>query len=584
MAEKIGNAYLEVIPKVSPNFGQDIKQQTSGIGESAGTDLGSEFGGGFSNSMKAVIGVGVVAVGNLLAGMAHSALSAIGDVFAGMFNSYADYEQLIGGVETLYGDSAAEAMENAQNAFRTAGLSANDYMNQVNRFAGALRQSLGDEYAWQMASYADQAVQDMADNANKIGTDITRIQDAYQGFAKGNFTMLDNLSLGYGGTRSEMERLLRDAEKLEGLAEGSLSADNFADVVTGIHAIQENMGITGTTLEEGSKTVSGSIAQMQAAWTNFLTAVGDGGRTMDLSATVDALLESVGAMLSNAIPTIGRIAASLVLKLPDILMEALQGLPAMLQGAVTDAFGEDAGAMFAPITEAMENILSVVDMVWPTIQETISGVTEIVMSVIEVAWPLISDIILTASQIIQGVAETVWPIVSGLVETAVNAIQFAIQSLQPIVDFVTGIFNGIKDAMEKPIQTARDIIKGAIDAIKNFFNFKIQWPHIPLPHFTISGSINPLDWFSQGLPQIGIEWYAKGGFVDGATLIGAGENGAEMILPKQGEMLEDFAEAITDEMHGGGDTFVFNITADSETTLQSLVAQAQRARIAYGRA
>lgn len=580
MAEKIGNAYLEVTPKVSPNFGQDIKQQTSGIGESAGTDLGSKFGGGFAGSMKSFIGAGAVAVGNILASMAQQALAAVGDLFSSMFNSYADYEQLVGGVETLFGESSDIMQEYAQNAYKTAGLSANEYMATVTSFSASLLQGLGGDTE-SAAKIADMAIQDMSDNANKLGTDMSLIQNAYQGFAKQNYTMLDNLKLGYGGTRGEMERLLSDAEALSGV---HYDIENLSDVYEAVHVIQTEMGITGTTMLEGSATVSGSIAQMNAAWQNFLTAVGDGGRSMDLSATVDALLESVGAMLSNAIPTIGRIAASLVLKLPDILMEALQGLPAMLQGAVTDAFGEDAGAMFAPITEAMENILSVVDMVWPTIQETISGVTEIVMSVIEVAWPLISDIILTASQVIQGVAETVWPLVSGIVEFAVNNIKGFIESLQPIVDYVTGIFNGIKDAMEKPIQTARDIIKGAIDAIKNFFNFKIQWPHIPLPHFTISGSINPLDWFSQGLPQIGIEWYAKGGFVDGATLIGAGENGAEMILPKQGEMLEDFAEAITDEMHGGGDTFVFNITADSETTLQSLVAQAQRARIAYGRA
>lgn len=580
MAEKIGNAYLEVTPKVSPNFGQDIKQQTSGIGESAGTELGSEFGGGFAGSMKSFIGAGAVAVGNILANMAQQALAAVGDLFSDMFNNFADYEQLVGGVETLFGESSDIVQEYAQNAYKSAGLSANEYMSTVTSFSASLLQGLGGDTE-QAAKIADMAIQDMSDNANKMGTDMASIQNAYQGFAKQNYTMLDNLKLGYGGTRGEMERLLSDAEALSGV---HYDIENLSDVYEAIHVIQTEMGITGTTMLEGSATVSGSIAQMNAAWQNFLTAVGDGGRTMDLSATVDALLESVGAMLSNAIPTIGRIAASLVLKLPDILMEALQGLPAMLQGAVTDAFGEDAGEMFAPITEAMENLLSVVDTVWPTIQETISGVAEVVMSVVEVAWPLISDIIVTASQLIQGVAETVWPIVSGIVEFAVNNIKGFIESLQPIVSWVQEVFNGIKTAMEKPIQTARDIIKNAIDAIKNFFQFKIQWPHIPLPHFSISGSANPLDWFTQGLPKIGIEWYAKGGFVDGATLIGAGENGAEMILPKQGEMLEDFAEAITDEMHGGGDTFVFNITADSETTLQSLVAQAQRARIAYGRA
>ena len=578
--EKIGSAYLEVVPKVSSGFAQEVKQQTSGVGESAGKEIGSEFGGGFSSGMKSFIGAGAVAVGNILSNMAQQALAAVGDVFSGMFNGFADYEQLVGGVDTLFKDSSASVQAYAQNAYKTAGLSANEYMETVTSFSASLLQGLSGDTE-KAAQYADMAIQDMSDNANKMGTDMALIQNAYQGFAKQNYTMLDNLKLGYGGTKTEMERLLADASEIAGV---EFNIDNYNDVIEAIHVMQTQMDITGTTMKEGSTTITGSMNQMHAAWMNFLTAVGDGGRSLDLSTAVDALLESVGAMLSNAIPTIGRIAASLVMKLPDILMQALQGLPAMLQEAVTDAFGEDAGAMFAPITDAMQNILSVVDMVWPTIQETIASASAIIMQVIETVWPLVSNIVVTASQVIQSVAETVWPIVSGVIEFAVNNIKGFIEGLQPIVSWVTGIFNGIKAAMENPITAARDLIKGAIDKIKSFFQFKIQWPHIPLPHFSISGSVNPLDWITQGVPHISIDWYAKGGFVDGATLIGAGEQGAEMILPKQGELLEEFAQAITDEMHGGGDTFIFNITADSETTLQSLVAEAQRARIAYGRA
>ena len=363
--EKIGNAYLEVIPKVSPSFGQDVKQQTSGIGETAGADLGAKFGNSFAGNMKSFINVGTIAVGNMLANMAQTAIAQIGDLFSSMFSNYANYEQLVGGVETLFGESSDIIQEYANNAYKTAGLSANDYMETVTGFSASLLQSLGGDTA-KAAEIADMAIQDMSDNANKMGTDMASIQNAYQGFAKQNYTMLDNLKLGYGGTRGEMERLLADAEKLSGV---HYDISNLSDVYEAIHVIQTEMGITGTTMLEGSATVSGSIAQMQAAWQNFLTAVGDGGRTMDLSATVDALLEATGAMLSNAIPTIGRIAASLVLKLPEIIGQALQGLPAMLQTAVTDAFGDDAGAMFAPISEAMSSILNIAQTVWPTVQQ-----------------------------------------------------------------------------------------------------------------------------------------------------------------------------------------------------------------------
>lgn len=238
---------------------------------------------------------------------------------------------------------------------------------------------------------------------------------------------------------------------------------------------------------------------------------------------------------------------------------------------------------FSGVTEA---IGAVVSQVWPTIQHVISTAVSVIGELIGWAFPIIGDIASSVFLAIQGIVDTVWPYISVVVTAAVDAIKFAIDSLSPIVEFVTGIFDGIKTAMEDPVNAAMHAIDWAIEQIKGFFEFKIEWPHIPLPHFSISGSINPLDWFSQGLPQIGIEWYAKGGYVDGATLIGAGENGGEMIWPSYEPWLSQYADALADslEERGGGDTFIFNITADSETTLQRLVSEAQRARIAYGRA
>ena len=181
--------------------------------------------------------------------------------------AYAEYEQLVGGVETLFGKSADTVKQYAQDAYMTAGLSANEYMEQVTSFSASLLQSLGGNTA-AAADYGNQAVIDMADNANKMGTAIESIQNAYQGFAKGNFTMLDNLKLGYGGTREEMQRLLEDAEKISGI---HYDISSFADITQAIHTIQEEMGIAGTTAEEAGSTIQGSIGMVKAAWENLLT-------------------------------------------------------------------------------------------------------------------------------------------------------------------------------------------------------------------------------------------------------------------------------------------------------------------------
>ena len=242
--------------------------------------------------------------------------------------------------------------------------------------------------------------------------------------------------------------------------------------------------------------------------------------------------------------------------------------------------------IFDDLGGAFEDVQAIVETVWPTIQDTITGVIEVLQEAFEVAWPFISDIVVTAFDRVRGVVETVWPLVSSIVSGAIDTIKGVIQTLKPIVDWVKGIFDGVKKAMEEPIQKARDLIKGAIDKIKGFFEFKIQWPHIPLPHFSISGSINPLDWISQGVPKISIDWYAKGGYVDDAVAI-AGESpkGGEFIWPDYEPYLDIYADALAKRIDkGGGDSFEFNITADSETTLQRLVEEAQRARLAYGRA
>lgn len=243
---------------------------------------------------------------------------------------------------------------------------------------------------------------------------------------------------------------------------------------------------------------------------------------------------------------------------------------------------------FSGVTEA---IGAVVSQVWPTIQHVISTAVSVIGELIGWAFPIIGDIASSVFLAIQGIVDTVWPYISVVVTAAVDAIKFAIDSLSPIVDFVKGIFDGIKEAMENPIESAMNFINGVINNIIGFFTGlgeritnAIGSIHFPTPHISwetleIFGMSTPIK-----LPHV--NWYASGGYVDGATLIGAGEKGGEMIWPSYEPWLSNYADALAEAMEerGGGDTFIFDITADSETTLQRLVSEAQRARIAYGRA
>lgn len=322
----------------------------------------SKISSAFSKIGNAAVKAGKVMATGLAVGSA-----AIVAISKKALDGYADFEQLVGGVETLYGteiESIEEyaksvgkavtevsheyemmmnrqnaVMENASKAYKTAGLSANEYMETVNGFAASLTASLG-EYEWQAAGYADMIVTDMADNANKMGSSMESIQNAYSGFAKQNYTMLDNLKLGYGGTKTEMERLMRDAEKYAGYIEGSLDISSFADVAEAINIIQGKLGITGTTAKEASATISGSFATMKSAWKNLLT--GLGSEDADLSGLIDNFVDSASTVADNVLPrveiilggisdAIGKIVPKIAQKLPQLLQATL---PALIQGAV----------------------------------------------------------------------------------------------------------------------------------------------------------------------------------------------------------------------------------------------------------
>lgn len=281
----------------------------------------------FSVSTKAVTAI----TGAMAAGLTAATTQSV--------KAYADYEQLVGGVETLFKESESTVLEYANIAYKTAGLSANAYMDTVTSFSASLLQSLdGDTAA--AATKADRAITDMADNANKMGTNMRDIQNAYQGFAKQNYTMLDNLKLGYGGTKEEMERLIATANEInaqQGIAT-SYSIDSFADIVDAIHVVQENLDITGTTAKEASTTIQGSIASLGAAWENFLTGMADPDQDFDtlLNNLIDSALTAADNLIPRIVETtprlvdgLSQIATNLSGYLPGILQELL---PSILDG------------------------------------------------------------------------------------------------------------------------------------------------------------------------------------------------------------------------------------------------------------
>ena len=603
MAEqKIGNAYLEVVPKVSKNFGSELKSQTKAAGASAGESTGAAYGGGFSAKMQTAIGAGAVFVGNTLFAMAQTAVSAIGDMFSDMFDSFATFETQKLSTEAIFNDAdVSQILADARSAYSSLNMSANDYLASISKVGATFSATMGDQRGYETAARGMQAI---ADYANGTGLSLSTLQDKYRMITRATSSYVVIADQFAGVLPQTTKDFLEQAQAAGFLSDeySSLTEvpiDEYQEAVTlMLERGVEQMGLLGSTTERSATTIKGSMGQMQAAWDNFLTAVGDGGRTLDLTETVDALLESTADMLANAIPTIGRIAASLVMRLPSILLEALRGLPEMLKGAVTDAFGEDAGAMFDPLIKAMDSIITVANTVWPTVQNIVSTAVSVIGEVVSQYLPIVGNIVATVFSAIQNITEAVWPYIAVIVDIACSAIEFAVESFRPLVNLVQSIFEGIQHAIEDPIGAAADFVQSIPGKILGFFaglgekiTNAIGSIHFPTPHISwetleIFGMSTPIS-----LPHI--SWYGHGGYVDDMTifgsgndLVGVGENGGEMIWPSREPWLSTYADALAESMdeRGAGDTFVFNITADSETTLQSLVAQAQRARIAYGRA
>lgn len=396
--------------------------------------------------------------------------TAITGVVAAGVKSYADLEQNVGGIETLFKDSADTVIANAKKAYETAGMSANEYMQTVTSFSASLLQSLGGDTA-KAAEVADMAIVDMADNANKMGTSMELIQNAYQGFAKQNYTMLDNLKLGYGGTKEEMERLLADAEKISGI---HYDISSLNDVYQAIHVIQQNMDITGTTAKEASETISGSFSAAKAAFDNFLNGSGD------VETLADTLVTSFGNVGKAIVKLTPQITNGLV-KLVNGLIPEIPGLisgllPAVLDGALQIIQGliNIAPQLLTTVLNIIQGLLTSLATQLPTIAQSLfTGLVQIVNSLAQSFPTLIPTLVSAILGLIPVLLENLPTFINaginlllGLAQGLINAIPTLISYLPQIISsLISGILANLPQLISSGIQLIIALAQGLIQAI-----------------------------------------------------------------------------------------------------------------------
>ena len=655
---------------------------------------------------------------------ATAAATAIGTITKFVIQHYAEYEQLVGGVETLFGaqglslkkyaqsigqtveqargkydqliQAQTEVMNNAKVAYKTAGMSANDYMNTITSFAAALKQSTANET--EAAKVANMAVIDMADNANKMGTNMEDIQNAYQGFSKQNYTMLDNLKLGYGGTKSEMERLLQDAEKLTGI---HYDINNLSDVYKAINAIQGKLGITGTTGEEAMKTIDGAMKMTKASWDNLLTGLADpkqavGPLISEFASSLDILAKNVTPKIKevfDALPSaliqitpqlmnmIIDLAPSLILAainlvagligaLPGVIAPIFSQLSSLIGSGMIDKIGQSISSnmptlmskgldMLLQFSQAiltnlpvfvgmgMKLIFYLVQGLMSSLPTLISKVPTIIANLADAfsnsaqtifAWgvkiitEIIKGLVMSIPSLIANIPKIIyaifavwnainwWNLGKGLIngikngitsmggsltstaknlfESLKNSVSNIFNNIKKVIEspifgaktkvlaiigelqngvrvgfnfiksHASSVWNGIKNAIMSPMSTAANFVKAIINKIKGFFNFRISWPHIPLPHFNIQPSgWNVGDLLKGKIPSLGIKWYAQAMdnpmILDAPTIfgmsngqmLGAGEAGAEVVAGRDtlmkmiNQASNNRADEILDALH-----------------------------------
>lgn len=447
------------------------------------------------------IGKGLGAAAKLGAKAVAAAASAFGVLTKKALDSYAEYEQLVGGVETLFGARGAKSaeeyaklvgksvgevteeyeilksaeslmMEQAEQSWKYQGMSANEYMETATSFAAALTSSCED--AITAAELADMAIGDMSDNANKMGSDMASIQNAYQGFAKQNYTMLDNLKLGYGGTKEEMERLISDANKLmeaQGLA-GDLTIDKYSDVVRAIHMVQVEMGVFGTTSAEAASTIQGSVNMMKAAWSNLLTGIGDDSQ--DLDKLINNFVDSTGTAAENILPRLEQIligVGKLAERLAPVVASAIPELVTTVLPKLVQSGISMVGAILQGLVQMLPQIIQYgIDMVITLIESISSDPDSLVETAIMLVVTIVSGLIDAMPKLIAAAGE----LVAGLVKSIIShAPEIFSAGIKLVVKYVEGVVNNYSEVFKAGAKLVDSIIDGIASAwgkLKDWFS------------------------------------------------------------------------------------------------------------------
>ena len=488
-----------------------------GVDDQASGRIGS-IASGITGTVGGIAKIGATA----FAAVGAAAVGATGVIAKQALDAYSSYEQNVGGIQKLFGnmgksveeyaaltgqsteeigdkwqtleDSQNKVLSNAQNAYKTAGLSANAYMEQVTSFSAALISSLGGDTV-KAADYADMAMVDMADNANTFGTSIGDIQNAYQGFAKQNYTMLDNLKLGYGGTQQEMQRLISDASKMTDVQEKlgvtvDSSSMSFDNIVAAIHVMQESMQIGGTTAREASTTIEGSVSAMKAAWDNWL--VGLGSDTADISALTGQLVDSAVVAASNVVPRVGEIVGTLVGELPSmvseigpVLSEALGTIGTSAMDSLRASLGEDnpvvqmLDSMIGAVTSLSgtfsEYLLPAIDtasVVMQALSDAFSGTGTSITDGLQPAldaflpvWQSVNDLIQAAVPLIAQVIGDVVSLAGSILEAAMPAIASIVETVSTALPLIQQIWNTVFPVIQSVTETVFGVVSSVIQTV-----------------------------------------------------------------------------------------------------------------------
>lgn len=450
MATELAKAYVQIVPSA-----QGIKGSITNVLSPEADSAGKKAGTGIVGAIKKAIVAG-----------------GIGLALKKAITEGAALEQSIGGIETLFKNSADTMKKYAQEAYKTAGVSANSYMEQATSFSASLLQSVsGDTKA--AADAANQAIIDMADNSNKMGTSLQDIQNAYQGFAKQNYTMLDNLKLGYGGTKTEMERLLTDAQKLSGV---KYDISNLSDVYEAIHVIQDSLGITGTTAIEAASTLSGSFASMKAAFNNFLgyLVIGE-----DIKPYIQQLVQTAATFLfDNLLPAVGNVITSLPSALVTFVTTALPIIAEQGKRMIDAVISGINGGFPSMIGSGAEGVTNFITGMVNNLPDVITGIGDIITNLLEAILDAMPEFLAKGAEIIQNLVSGITSKLPDIVTSTINVITKIVSTIiKNLPQIISGGIKIIASLLAGIIKAIPNLIAGlpkVVKAILNYFG-KVNW-------------------------------------------------------------------------------------------------------------